>query len=114
MHILRVHLSGDERPDGWLGALAGPHIGSVLRLMRSDIARRWKVGDLANEVDMSSTTFAERFKSLVGMAPLEYLTRWHMTLAGTRLCERVDCDVDHGSICRPLWRQLLLVINGAL
>jgi AraC-like DNA-binding protein len=30
---------------------------------------------------MSRTSFAERFKSLVGMAPLEYLTRWRVTIA---------------------------------
>jgi AraC-like DNA-binding protein len=30
---------------------------------------------------MSRTSFAQRFKSLVGMPPLEYLTRWRMTIA---------------------------------
>ena len=30
---------------------------------------------------MSRTTFAARFKNLVGMAPLEYLTHWRMTVA---------------------------------
>jgi transcriptional regulator GlxA family with amidase domain len=30
---------------------------------------------------MSPTLFAERFKSRVGMAPLEYLTRWRVMVA---------------------------------
>jgi AraC-like DNA-binding protein len=30
---------------------------------------------------VAHTSFAERFKSLVGMAPLEYLTRWRVTIA---------------------------------
>ena len=51
------------------------------RLMHGNVAQRWKVSDLASEVGMSRTSFAERFKSLVGMAPLEYLTRWRMTIA---------------------------------
>jgi AraC-like DNA-binding protein len=34
---------------------------------------------------MSRTTFAERFKSLAGSAPLEYLTRWRMTIARNAL-----------------------------
>jgi AraC-like DNA-binding protein len=34
---------------------------------------------------MSRTTFAERFKSLVGSAPLEYLTRWRTTIARNAL-----------------------------
>ena len=34
---------------------------------------------------MSRTTFAERFKSRVASAPLEYLTRWRMTIARNAL-----------------------------
>jgi AraC-like DNA-binding protein len=34
--------------------------------MRGNVARRWKVSDLASEVGMSRTSFAERFKILVG------------------------------------------------
>ncbi len=41
--------------------------------------------DSAREVGMSRTTFAERFKSLAGSAPLEYLTRWRMTIARNAL-----------------------------
>jgi AraC-like DNA-binding protein len=85
VNILRAYLAGDERPRGWLGALADRQIGAALRLMHGNVARRWKVGDLASEVGMSRTSFAERFKSLVGMAPLEYLTRWRMTVARAAL-----------------------------
>ena len=34
---------------------------------------------------MSRTSYAGRFKNLVGMAPLEYLTRWRMTMARNAL-----------------------------
>ena len=81
VNILRAHLSTDERPQGWLGALRDRHIGVALQRMHGDFARRWTVGGLAGEVGMSRTSFAERFKGLVGMAPLEYLTRWRMTVA---------------------------------
>ena len=81
VNILRAYLASDERPRGWLGALSDPHIGAAIRLMHGNVAQRWKVGDLASEVGMSRTSFAERFKSLVGMAPLEYLMRWRMTMA---------------------------------
>jgi AraC-like DNA-binding protein len=81
VNILRAYLAGDERPRGWLGALSDQHIGAALRLMHGNVARRWKVSDLASEVGMSRTSFAERFKGVVGMAPLEYLTRWRMMIA---------------------------------
>ena len=92
VNILRAYLAGDERPRGWLGALSDQHIGAALRLMHGNVAQRWKVSDLASEVGMSRTSFAERFKSLVGMAPLEYLTRWRMTIARDAL-KREDANL---------------------
>jgi len=89
VNILRAYLAGDERPRGWLGALSDRHVGTALRLMHGDVAKRWKVSDLASEVGMSRTSFAERFKSLVGMAPLEYLVRWRMALARNALTREV-------------------------
>jgi AraC-like DNA-binding protein len=85
VNILRAYLAGDERPRGWLGALSDRHIGTALRLMHGNVAQRWKVSDLASEVGMSRTSFAERFRSLVGMAPLEYLVRWRMAIARNAL-----------------------------
>jgi AraC-like DNA-binding protein len=85
MNILRAYLASDTRPVGWLGALADTKIGKALGLMHGDIARRWKVEDLAVEVGMSRTSFAERFKALVGAAPLEYLIRWRLVVGRNAL-----------------------------
>lgn len=92
VNILRAYQSSGERPEGWIGALADTRVGSALSLMHSDVARRWKVGDLASEVGMSRTSFAERFKKLVGIAPLEYLTQWRMTIARNAL-KSADCNL---------------------
>jgi AraC-like DNA-binding protein len=81
VNILRAHLAAGAPSAGWLGALADPKAGAALRLMHGDVARRWKVADLASAVAMSRTSFSERFRQRVGMPPLEYLTRWRMTLA---------------------------------
>ena len=81
VNILRASLATDAPPAGWLGALADPKTGQALRLMHSDVTRRWKVADLASAVAMSRTSFSERFRKYVGMPPLEYLIRWRMTLA---------------------------------
>jgi AraC-like DNA-binding protein len=85
VNILRAYLVSDSPPTGWLGALADPKIGRALGVMHGDTARRWKVEDLASEVGMSRTTFAERFKARVGLPPLEYLIRWRMTIARNAL-----------------------------
>lgn len=81
VNILRAHLATDAPHAGWLGALADSKIGEALRLMHGDVTRHWKVADLAAAVAVSRTTFSERFRARVGLPPLEYLTRWRMTLA---------------------------------
>jgi AraC-like DNA-binding protein len=81
VNILRVHLAANPRSAGWLGALSDPRIGSALRMVHGEIARRWKVEELASNVGMSRTAFIERFKDLVGLPPVEYLIRWRMTIA---------------------------------
>jgi AraC-like DNA-binding protein len=85
VEILRVHLASGVHTPGWLGALADPKIGAALGYMHADVARRWKIEELASAVAMSRTAFTERFKSLVGMPPLSYLIRWRMAVAGAAL-----------------------------
>jgi AraC-like DNA-binding protein len=70
---------------GWLSALGDPQIGAALRLMHGDVTRRWKVAELAAAVGMSRSSFAERFRRLVGSAPLDYLLRWRMRTAARAL-----------------------------
>jgi methylphosphotriester-DNA--protein-cysteine methyltransferase len=53
--------------------------------MHADIARHWKIEELASAVAMSRTTFTERFKAIVGLPPLNYLIRWRMAVAGAAL-----------------------------
>ncbi|MBX4958249.1 AraC family transcriptional regulator [Rhizobium lentis] len=90
VNILRAHLASDAPPVGWLGALGDPKIGEALRSMHAEVQRNWKVADLATAVAMSRTSFSERFRAKVGLPPLEYLTRWRMTLA--RHVLRSDTD----------------------
>lgn len=81
INMLRAYLVAEERPVGWLGAIADVQIRRALERMHGEIARRWKVEDLATAVGMSRTSFSERFKALVGVPPMEYLIRWRMTIA---------------------------------
>lgn len=85
VNVLRAYVESRRQPQGWLGALSDPKIGSALSMMHTQPGERWTLQSLANAVGMSRTAFAERFKSLVGSAPLEYLYQWRMTLARAAL-----------------------------
>lgn len=73
---------------GWLGALQDKQIGRVIALIHRDPARAWTLASLATEVAMSRSAFAARFKEIVGMPAMHYVTRWRMNLALTLLKER--------------------------
>jgi len=63
---------------GWIGALTDARIGKAIGLLHNDPGHGWTVNELATRIGMSRSGFALRFKQLVGIAPLDYLTRWRM------------------------------------
>ncbi|AYM14698.1 MULTISPECIES: AraC family transcriptional regulator [Agrobacterium] len=82
VQVLRAYVSTHGTDSaGWLGALVDRRIGAALNLMHQNVGRNWKVDELASAAGMSRSGFALRFKELVGIPPLDYLTRWRMFLA---------------------------------
>jgi AraC-like DNA-binding protein len=73
---------------GWFGALNDPDIGRALSLIHRRAEEPWTVASLANEVHLSRSVFAERFSRLVGLPPMQYVTQWRMSLAGSWMRER--------------------------
>ncbi len=70
---------------GWLGALADPRISRALKAIHDAPFRRRTVAELAGIAGMSRSSFAERFATLIGAAPLHYQTRWRLLLANEML-----------------------------
>ena len=72
---------------GWLAGLRDPQIGRALALLHARPTEGWTAEALALEVGMSRSVFAERFTTLVGQPPMQYLTLWRMHVAAQRLRE---------------------------
>jgi AraC-like DNA-binding protein len=87
---------------GWLGALQDKQMGYAILLIQRDPARMWTVASLADEVAMSRSAFAARFKELVGESPMQYITRWRMHVALTWLKKE---DVSLGELANRLGYQ---------
>jgi AraC-like DNA-binding protein len=82
VEILRSNrLRVGEELTGLLAGLANSVTARALVAMHRDVAHGWTVGELAKLCAVSRSTFATRFRSIVGTAPLEYLLRWRMALA---------------------------------
>jgi AraC-like DNA-binding protein len=91
IQIVRTHLdasSGFEmQQPSWLTGLRDDQIARTLGLIHRRPGERWSVDALAQQVGMSRSAFAHRFRELVGEPPLQYLTRWRMQVAADALTQ---------------------------
>ena len=70
---------------GWLAGVRDAQVGRALALLHADPRKAWTVEDLAHAAALSRSALAERFTSLVGEPPMQYLTRWRLALAAGAL-----------------------------
>ncbi len=86
IQALRLYLADASTvAHGWLFALADKPMSAAITGMHSEPGHPWTLHSLAERVGMSRSVFALRFRRTVGVAPMEYLTRWRMLLAANRL-----------------------------
>jgi AraC-like DNA-binding protein len=88
IEVLRHHL-GTQRAgqSGWLAGLADPVVANALAHLHADPARAWTLEELANEAASSRSGLADRFASLVGQPPMQYLAAWRMQVAAGLLAQ---------------------------
>lgn len=79
--IVRHVVASGLVTNGVLGGLADPRLAKALTAMHEQPRRSWTLDDLADVAGMSRTRFATHFRAVVGRTPIDYLTRWRMTLA---------------------------------
>lgn len=85
---IRAGLERGTTPGTWSAALTDDAIARALDAMYTAPERPWTLAALARTAGLSRTTFATRFRGLVGETPFAHLTRWRMALARELLRER--------------------------
>jgi len=66
---------------GWLAGVRDPDVGKALALLHKQPSHPWTIASLANEVGLSRSVLAERFRHYLSDTPMGYLTRWRLQLA---------------------------------
>jgi len=82
LEVLKLHLASAPVLDqGWVRALRDPILGPALAALHAEPERKWTVADLAREASASTSLLDERFRDVLGLAPIRYLAGWRMHLA---------------------------------
>jgi len=77
---------------GWLAGVRDPEVGKALALLHRKPAHPWTIAALANEVGISRSVLAERFRRYLSETPIAYLTRWRLQL-GAQLLKSTSSGV---------------------
>lgn len=80
-YVIRHSLAQGAQPAGLLVGLTDKQIRPALVALCDQPAEAWTVDALAEKVFMSRSSFAERFSTLVGKTPMEFLAEWRMQRA---------------------------------
>jgi len=82
---IRSWLDKNPRKHSWMAARQDPKIGKALNYIHHNLAEKLSLAGLAQQVGMSRAGFANRFKMLVKMAPMAYVTMYRMKTGLFRL-----------------------------
>ncbi len=76
LDVLRRYIAQQETPaSGLLAALQDEQIARALEAIHAAPAESWTVDRLGRQIGMSRSSLASRFKELLGMPPMHYITR---------------------------------------
>ncbi len=85
IQVLRDYLLA-ERPDrGFLAALHDPRLCQALSAIHRAVEGEISLAEIALAAGMSRSNLASRFKAVLGITPMGYLTQWRLLQAGELL-----------------------------
>ena len=98
IEVLRTYIR-KEGGDSGLIAVTDPKLGRSLEAFHADPGKNWNVENMAAIACVSRSAFAERFHKLTGTAPMNYVIRWRMQLAHSKLTESSESIGDIARSC---------------
>lgn len=82
VEILKLHLASAPATDrGLARALRDPVLAPALAAVHTRPDEKWSVATLARQANVSISLLDERFRDVLGLAPIRYLTEWRMHVA---------------------------------
>lgn len=85
IQFLEVHDLQQAQGRSFLKTFADPFIGQALQLIHHQYCQSWTVEALSQEVGLSRSVFAKRFREMLGIPPMQYVNHCRMQKAGELL-----------------------------
>jgi AraC-like DNA-binding protein len=79
---------------GFYAGLSNARLARAITYIHREYASPLSLSDLAAIAAMSRASFAQHFKSITGISPIEYLAKWRMIIAGNFLKTTTDSVAD--------------------
>jgi AraC-like DNA-binding protein len=70
---------------GWIAALHDRVLAPAMAALHAEPERKWTVTELASTATVSRSVLDQRFREVLGLSPIRYLTEWRMHLASDLL-----------------------------
>ena len=103
VQVLRAYMAQAEPTRGYLAGVRDRRIGEAMNIIHAGTDGELTLDGMARAVGMSRSAFAARFKELVGLTPMGYVTDWRMLKARELLertaepLERISAQVGYRS-----------------
>ena len=78
IEAIRTYILLHDNNQGYIAALIDPRLSKALTSFHKQPEINWTVQTLSEEAGMSRSAFADKFKQMVDMSPMEYVTGWRM------------------------------------
>jgi AraC-like DNA-binding protein len=91
---MRAYLNSDEAKNSELAGYVDEKLAKAIKVIHRSPEHAWSLEELARIAGLSRTSFSNRFKELLSMTPLVYMTQWRMQIARRCLRESNSAIID--------------------
>jgi AraC-like DNA-binding protein len=85
--LLRRTIELGAEVTGLLAGLADEHVKFALVAVHDNPGSDWTIDRLAEHANLSRTAFYQRFNKCMGIAPMQYVRRWRLSIARSQLIQ---------------------------
>lgn len=81
IEAIRTYMQKNRNDRGYIATLKDPKLSRALTSFHKQPGNNWTVQTLSEEAGMSRSAFADKFKQMLDMSPMEYVGGWRMQQA---------------------------------